>query len=121
MPETSLRFLVDECVGPTVAKWLRTQGYDVISIYDEARGIDDDTIITIAVIERRIIITADKDFGRKIYMNRRIHYGVVLLRLNDQRTHSMIAALTRLLEQYGEQIVGQFVVVTDKQVRFGHI
>jgi hypothetical protein len=33
----------------------------------------------------------------------------------------MIAALTRLLEQYGEQIVGQFVVVTDKQVRFGHI
>lgn len=40
-----MRFLVDECTGPTVAHWLREQGHEVFSVYDDARGIDDDQII----------------------------------------------------------------------------
>jgi predicted nuclease of predicted toxin-antitoxin system len=27
-----MRFLVDECIGPTVARWLRAQGHTVFSI-----------------------------------------------------------------------------------------
>ena len=37
-----MRFLVDECTGSKVARWLREQGYEVFSVYDEARGISDD-------------------------------------------------------------------------------
>ncbi len=37
-----MRFIVDECTGHAVARWLRTQGHDVFSVYDEARGLDDD-------------------------------------------------------------------------------
>ena len=40
-----MRFLVDECTGPSVAEWLRNAGHDVFSVFDEARGIDDDTLI----------------------------------------------------------------------------
>jgi hypothetical protein len=40
-----MRFLVDECTGPAVAKWLRLQNHDVISVYDEIRGADDRDII----------------------------------------------------------------------------
>jgi len=40
-----MRFLVDECTGPAVAKWLRGEGYDVFSVFEESRGADDDTII----------------------------------------------------------------------------
>jgi len=36
-----MRFLVDVCMGPAVAKWLRQQGYEVFSVYEQARGIDD--------------------------------------------------------------------------------
>ncbi len=36
-----MRFLVDECTGPKVAQWLRDQGHEVFSVYDEARGLDD--------------------------------------------------------------------------------
>ena len=32
---TALRFLVDECTGPAVARWLREQGYDAVSAYDD--------------------------------------------------------------------------------------
>ena len=46
-----MRFLVDECTGPVVAKWLRSLHYDVFSIYDEAQGLDDERII-----EKKILI-----------------------------------------------------------------
>lgn len=31
-----MRFLVDECTGPAVARWLEKQGFEVFSVYDEA-------------------------------------------------------------------------------------
>ena len=34
-----MRFLVDECVGPSVARWLREAGHDVFDAYTEARGM----------------------------------------------------------------------------------
>ncbi|NBT35678.1 MAG: hypothetical protein EBT03_09105 [Betaproteobacteria bacterium] len=33
-----MRFLVDECTGPAVARWLRERSHEVFSIYDSARG-----------------------------------------------------------------------------------
>lgn len=37
-----MRFLVDECTGPAVAGWFRTQGHEVFSVYEEARGMEDE-------------------------------------------------------------------------------
>lgn len=48
-----MRFLVDECTGSGVAKWLRNQGYEVFSVFDEARGISDEQIIKKVWIERK--------------------------------------------------------------------
>lgn len=49
-----MRFLVDECTGPKVAEWLRSEGHDVLSVYDEACGIDDGEIVRRAFAEDRI-------------------------------------------------------------------
>ncbi len=62
-----MRFLVDECTGPKVAQWLRDQGHDVFSVYDEARGIDDGTILDKAFSENWILITNDRDFGERVF------------------------------------------------------
>jgi len=113
-----MRFLVDECTGPAVARWLRAQKHEVFSVYEEARGMDDDEVIAKAFAEDWILITNDKDFGEKIYRERRPHKGVVLLRLEDERAANKIAALRRLLEAYAGQLANQFVVVTERQVRF---
>ena len=37
-----MRFLVDECTGPSVAEWLRNQKHEVFSVFEEARGMDID-------------------------------------------------------------------------------
>ena len=61
-----MRFLVDECTGPAVARWLREKGHDVFSVFEQARGMQDDVVIAKAFEENRILITNDKDFGEKV-------------------------------------------------------
>lgn len=116
-----MRFLVDECAGPFLAKWLRERNHEVFSIFDEARGMKDERIIKKAYEEDRIIITLDKDFGEKVYRERYPHKGVILLRLGNERSENKIAVIDRLLKNYGPNLTGRFVVATEKQVRFGMI
>jgi predicted nuclease of predicted toxin-antitoxin system len=113
-----MRFLVDECTGSRVANWLREEGHQVFSVYDQARGISDDVIINKAFDENWILITNDKDFGEKVYRENRPHKGIIFLRLQDERSTNKINVLQRLLSRYHQRISDNFVVVTEKQVRF---
>lgn len=113
-----MRFLVDECTGPSVARWLQQQGHDVFSVYDEARGMDDEGVIRKAFDENRILITNDKDFGEKVYRQLSKHHGVVLLRLEDERAVIKIKVMEELLKTYADQLPDQFVVVTESSIRF---
>lgn len=113
-----MRFLVDECTGPKVAEWLRAQNHEVFSVFDEARGMEDDEIIRKSFDENLLLITNDKDFGEKVYRERRPHHGVIFLRLDDERAASKIETLRRLLENYADKLPNQFVVVTETRVRF---
>ncbi|MGD2158752.1 MAG: DUF5615 family PIN-like protein [Anaerolineales bacterium] len=112
-----MRFLVDECAGPIVARWLREQGDDVFSVYEQARGMTEDAIVEKANIEERILITNDKDFGEKIYRERKSHKGVILLRLDDERASNEIEITERLLKNYSEKLRGNFIVAAEQKVR----
>ena len=113
-----MRFLVDECTGVRVADWLKNEGYQVFSVYEQARGITDDLIIHKAFNEDWILVTNDKDFGEKVYRDKLPHRGIVLLRLQDERSSNKIDVLKRLLSTYLQRIPNSFVVVTEIQVRF---
>lgn len=63
-----MRFLIDECTGPAVAYWLESQEHDVVSVYNQFRGIDDDEVIQKCIDENRIFVTNDKDFERKYFV-----------------------------------------------------
>lgn len=65
---------------------MREQGHEVFSVYEEARGIDDEEVIQKAFAENWILITNDKDFGEKVYREQHPHKGVVLLRLEDEQS-----------------------------------
>ena len=113
-----MRFLVDECTGPAVARWLRAQHHEVFSVYDEARGLEDAAILQKAFAENWILITNDKDFGEKIYREQHLHHGVIFLRLDDERAAIKIETLGQLLANYSDKLIDQFVVVTETRVRF---
>ncbi|MBD3189095.1 MAG: hypothetical protein GF308_00540 [Candidatus Heimdallarchaeota archaeon] len=112
-----MRLLVDECTGPAVAKWLKQKQHIVFSVYDEARGLEDEAIIEKAYQENYIIITNDKDFGELIVRHKKPHKGVILLRLKDERAKNKIRVLKKLLEAYTDKLAENFIVVTEKMVR----
>ena len=116
-----MRFLVDECSGPKLAGWLSGEGHEVFSVFDQARGADDDFVILKAFDEDWILITNDKDFGEKIYRERHPHHGVILLRLRDEGTASKINVMRNLLATYSNRLPNQFVVVSESRIRFGRI
>jgi predicted nuclease of predicted toxin-antitoxin system len=113
-----MRFLVDECTGSMVAEWLRTQGHDVFSVYDSARGMSDEFVVDKAFVENRILVTNDKDFGEKVYREQKPHHGIILMRLADERASMKISVLKKLIKSHASRLTDQFVVVTEKGVRF---
>lgn len=112
-----MRFLIDECTGPALAKWLRSQNHDVSSIYEEDRGLDDDSILEKANSENRILITNDKDFGELIFREQKLHKGIILLRLDDERATNKISILKKLFMHYSNKLANNFVVVTETTIR----
>ena len=113
-----MRFLVDECTGPSVARWLKGEGHQVFSVFDELRGASDDELLAKAFAEKWILITNDKDFGEMVYRENRSHCGIVFLRLHDQRSVLKIDIFNRPITAHADRLADAFVVVTEKQVRF---
>lgn len=77
----------------------------------------DEAILIQAVAEDRIVITNDKDFGEKVFRDGMPHKGVILLRLDNERSPNKIAILEQLLKNYSDRLEGRFVVVTQSTVR----
>jgi predicted nuclease of predicted toxin-antitoxin system len=113
-----MRFIVDECTGPGVAGWLVAEGHTVFSVYEQAQGLSDESILQKAFAEGWILITNDKDFGEKVYREKRPHHGIIFLRLADERSPKKVAVLQKLLGNHAENLTDNFVVVTEKNVRF---
>jgi predicted nuclease of predicted toxin-antitoxin system len=93
--------MVDECTGPIVTKWLTGPGHTVFSVFDE----------------NWIIVTNDKDFGEKIYRETRPHHGVILLRLEDERSTNKITVLEKVLISYQDRIPDHYLVASERKVR----
>jgi uncharacterized protein with PIN domain len=44
-----VKFIVDECTGDSVAKWLKISGFESYSVYAGNRGADDEWILEKAI------------------------------------------------------------------------
>ncbi len=63
---------------------LRKMGYDIISIGEDNLGISDESVMSTAQIEQRLIITFDRDYGELIFKHGyKPEQGVLYLRLTN--------------------------------------
>ena len=90
MTTKEIKFLMDVGVGKIVDLWLLNHGYNVKSIRDINPRMPDPEILKIAVTERRMVVTMDKDFGDLVYNSGQAHAGVLLLRLEDANADEKI-------------------------------
>lgn len=66
-----MRFLADESWDFAVVRARRAAGHDVVAIAESRHGITDRDVMELAEIERRVVITEDKDFGQLAFAGER--------------------------------------------------
>ncbi len=115
----TLRFLVDECTGKTLAILLKNAGYDVIFVGDWKPSETDEDILKKAEEEDRILITDDKDFGELVFRLRRPSRGVILLRTSTTDPVKRFQLLEKILQSV--DLKEKFVVVKDDAVKLRKI
>ena len=64
MSAGKLKFLVDVGVGRKVEEYLLEKRYDTKAVRALDQKMPDEVIIRLAALEKRIVITMDKDFWR---------------------------------------------------------
>ena len=117
----ALAFLADENVEIDVVDRLKSLGHTAVHASELSPGRPDAAVLQAASRAGQVLITNDKDFGEKVYRERRPHRGVVFLRLEDERTAKKIDTIRRLLEGHADRLADRFVVVTETQVRFAQM
>lgn len=90
-----------------VARWLKEQGHDVLSIYDVDKGAAD----------VKVLARVDKDFSEMVFRDRLTHADVILLRLEVDAAVAKIAALGQVLKTFAGQIEGNYIVATEDSAR----
>lgn len=109
---------MDESTGDAVANELRRLHHDVVSIHEQSPGVEDSTVLNIAVLKDRLLLTNDKDFGELVYRSGLPHHGVVLFRLRDERAANRIRMLREVLKLPKDKLTENcFIVVSESKIR----
>lgn len=112
-----MNILADECIDLQVVERLRREGYDVIYIAELDPGISDDVVLDQANEQGALLLTADKDFGELIFRLRRIHKGVVLVRLAGISPEQKAEIVAGVFQHHAEGLLNNFSVISPGMVR----
>ena len=114
-----LRFLADMGVSLRVLDWLRQEGHDAVHLRDEGlQRLPNGDIFDKANAEQRVILTFDLDFGEIVALAKDRRVSVVVFRLRDTRTATVIGRLSTVLRESSDALArGAIIVVEDGRHR----
>ena len=106
-----MRFLADECRDFAVVRILRAHGHDVLAVSEFQNRSVDKEVMELALVEDRILLTEDKDFGWLVFAGRIDPPGVILIRFPASARRLLAEAVLKLVVEYASELVGAFVVL----------
>jgi predicted nuclease of predicted toxin-antitoxin system len=114
-----VRFLIDECLPPSIARLLRAAGHHCAHVYELGLGGQpDEQIMALADRENRILISADTDFGELLANAPVLAPSVILLRRADKRAESLAAVILANLDQVADDLdAGALIVISETRIR----
>lgn len=97
---------------------LQKEGFDIKAIALECPGITDEEVMEMAMLEERLIITFDRDYGELIFKyNYKPQSGVIYLRFQDFDPYFPANYLKDLLRNGEYQFEQMFTVIDEKSIR----
>ena len=112
-----MRWLADECVAAPLVAALRSIGHDVLYVAEVAAGLSDADVIALALREKRLLLTEDKDFGDLVFRRERAVPGVVLMRVAPENSVLKTTRLAAAVERYGEGLFARYLVIEEARFR----
>jgi predicted nuclease of predicted toxin-antitoxin system len=112
-----MRLLANENIAHSVVRRLRESEHDVLSVKESMTGADDRAVLARAVIEQRVLLTFDKDFGELAFRSKlSAHCGIILIRITPQGPKEDARRITDILLDRADW-TGAFWVITDLRIR----
>jgi predicted nuclease of predicted toxin-antitoxin system len=112
-----LRLLANENFPGAAVEALRARGHDVAWVRLDAPGSDDREVLHRAVVEARILLTFDKDFGELAFrMGLPAACGVVLFRMAPRSPAYVAERAVAVLDSRSDW-AGRFSVVEEDRIR----
>lgn len=113
-----MRWLADECVSPYLVQVLRQMQHDVIFALENMRGSGDSDVLTTAIMDNRLLLTEDLDFGELAFREQRSAIpGIVLIRMCSRDRNLKRERLAAAISHYGDGLFGQYLVVEENRFR----
>jgi predicted nuclease of predicted toxin-antitoxin system len=113
-----VRFLADENIPWVVVDQLRKKGHDVIWVAEQQHGADDETVLSIASNDSRILLTFDRDFGEMIFHLQMLPPpGIVYLRFIPESPKEAAETLLFAIDEAGLSFEGHFTVLHRDHIR----
>lgn len=112
-----MKFLADEGVDKPIVDALRTEGFDVQYILETNPGLNDHAVLSIAESENLILITLDKDFGELVFRLKKLHSGIILIRLPGYHPSAKAVLTLQLLKEHIDELPGAFTVIQPHAIR----
>ncbi len=113
----TLSLLADENIDQRLVSSLRLAGISVYSVAESSTGITDEEAMRLSEDLGALILTDDKDFGEIVFRKQRSCPGVVLLRLAGVDYSRKADQVIQVINRYGSEMIGKFVVITAERVR----
>lgn len=106
----SQKIIADLGISRSIVEFLSAKGFEIIRIVDINPCMTDEEILALTLECNAILITSDKDFGDLVYYSKKIHSGVILLRIEDASSEDFLKIITFIFENYWNQISQNFCV-----------
>jgi predicted nuclease of predicted toxin-antitoxin system len=105
------KLLLDSCVALAVLERLRADGHDIVGVHERGADPGDASILDIAAVEGRAIVTIDTDFGMLVFRDSARHAGV--LRLRQSLPTELAHRASELVDQFGDDLEAAAFVTDD--------
>ncbi|MBZ0201467.1 MAG: DUF5615 family PIN-like protein [Ignavibacteria bacterium] len=110
--------IADENIDRRLIEKLRSMNYEILSIKEEFKGIEDLKIIELTKAQKGVLLTEDNDFGEWVFAHNIKGFTVIFLRYGNREEYERVEEnLINILKTVIPVNDDKFITITKNKIR----